>query len=83
MSDQFPRAIYKSSTGGSAEPVWGLGTFDVKAVDAQDALDAALADGWTLRPDDEPASADLTAPDPPKKSRPAPAEKPAPAEQAD
>lgn len=57
MADNdFPRALYKKSEGGNSEPVWGLGNFEVSQAEDQAGVDAALADGWTLRPDDEPVS---------------------------
>ena len=55
MADSdFPKAIYKKSDHPHAEPVWGLGTFLVHRVTDLAAEAAALADGWTLRPDDKP-----------------------------
>lgn len=56
MDNEFPRLLYKKAEGGNAQPVWNLGTFEVKEAADQDAVDAALADGWTLRPDDEQAA---------------------------
>lgn len=56
MDNEFPRLLYKKSEGGNAQPVWGLGMFEVQEAADQAAVDAALADGWTLRPDDEPAA---------------------------
>lgn len=53
MDNDFPRLLYKADPNG--EPVWDLGSFAVLAVVDQAAQDVALADGWTLRPDDEPA----------------------------
>lgn len=53
LDNEFPRLLYKADPNG--EPVWDLGTFAVLSVDDQAAQDAALADGWALRPDDEPA----------------------------
>lgn len=52
LETEFPRLLYRADAAG--EPVWDLGTFAVLVVDDQAAQDAALADGWTLRPDDEP-----------------------------
>jgi hypothetical protein len=54
--NDFPRALYKKSEGGNSQPVWNLGTFEVKEAADQDAVDAALAEGWTLSPADEPAA---------------------------
>lgn len=57
MADNdFPRALYKKAEGGNSQPVWDLGTFEVKSAADQDEVDAALADGWTLSPADEPAA---------------------------
>lgn len=56
MADnEFPRLVYKKSEGGNAQPIWNLGTFEVLECADQDAIDTAVADGWMLRPDDEPA----------------------------
>lgn len=52
MDTDFPRLLYKPDPNG--EPVWDLGNFAVMAVADQAAQDAALADSWTLRADDEP-----------------------------
>lgn len=54
-STDFPRAVYKKSEGGNSHPVWGLGNFELRRAADQAEVDALLADGWTLRPDDEPA----------------------------
>lgn len=52
--NDFPRLLYKKSESGNAQPIWGLGTFDVLEAADQAIVDAALADGWTLSPADEP-----------------------------
>ncbi len=53
MADtDFPRAVYKKAEGGNSQPLWGLGSFEVRHVDDQDALDAAGKDGWSLSPAD-------------------------------
>lgn len=70
-TNEFPRLLYKKSEGGNAQPVWNLGTFEVKEAADQAEVDAMLADGWTLSPADEPA-----APKPkraPKAAEPTPA----------
>lgn len=64
LDTEFPRLLYKPDANG--EPVWDLGNFAVLVVADQAAQDAALADGWTLRADGEPAK--------PRKVRDAPAD---------
>jgi hypothetical protein len=54
---EFPRLVYKKAEGGNSQPIWNLGTFEVLQVADQDALDAAVADGWLQSPDEQPADA--------------------------
>lgn len=48
MSNDFPRMIYQA---GGTEEIHG-GHFATLIVDDQDALDAALAEGWSLTTDE-------------------------------
>lgn len=56
-SNDFPRMIYKA---GGTEEIHG-GRFTTHIVDAQDELDAALADGWHLTTCEAKAAAEKPA----------------------
>jgi hypothetical protein len=46
-SNEYPRVLYRD---GTQEEVWGR-KVDMLHVNDEDEQDAAMADGWTLRPD--------------------------------
>lgn len=56
--NEYPRVLYRD---GSQEDVWGK-KCDLHNVGDADELAAALADGWSLTPDGEPAAKPKRAP---------------------